>query len=670
MRFRGFQEISRNCIGLFGRPTGRAKLIALLVFLTLSVAARPAAPVEPMQWRSGLSEIDSGWLEHDGDDMRWARPDFDDSTWEDSNIDDLGPSKPGWRWFRRHISLGPDHENVRLLLAGGEGTYELYLNGNPMRGPRLRSSLAVSLPVERVFKIPDDSDEFEIALRTHVPAGYAAWDLPQFTTVTLGLPTAIEYEREALESQRLYGLTSAAAIDFLLCLAGLGALALYASQRSQREYLFLGVYLCLVGTSNLLAVLQSSGLAPLSANFLVADPLIYLCAIAQIEFTFSFAGRRVGRAWRFYEALLSVPLVIAGLNWAGHFPSKTYALIQAAVTAPVGLLLSIALLIWYRRGNREAGWLILPSLAPAVTNALFDLGTASISLHWERFNFLVNPLQIGPIPLQLIDLGTLLFLMSIAIVMFFRFTRVSREQARAAGELNAAREIQRRLVPASLPPVTGCTMEAAYLPALEVGGDFYQVLPQVDGSSLIVLGDVSGKGLKAAMNGTLAIGALRTLAAETSDPAQILARLNQELVRASDGGFITCICTRLSPTGELQLANAGHLPPYRNGKEISVETSLPLGIMPDLIYLESRVQMGIGDTLTFLSDGVVEARDRGGALFGFERTEAISSRPAGEIAAAAQQFGQEDDITVLTLRFGPEANPTSYQSASAEPLLS
>jgi serine phosphatase RsbU (regulator of sigma subunit) len=120
----------------------------------------------------------------------------------------------------------------------------------------------------------------------------------------------------------------------------------------------------------------------------------------------------------------------------------------------------------------------------------------------------------------------------------------------------------------------------------------------------------------------------------------------------------------------LQVANAGHLPPYQNGKEISIETNLPLGIMPDLVYLESRVQMGAGDTLTLLSDGVVEARDRAGELFGFERTQAISSRPAGEIAAAAQQFGQEDDITVLTIRFALDANPTSHQSVSAEPLLS
>jgi phosphoserine phosphatase RsbU/P len=95
-----------------------------------------------------------------------------------------------------------------------------------------------------------------------------------------------------------------------------------------------------------------------------------------------------------------------------------------------------------------------------------------------------------------------------------RLTVLSREQARAAAELGAAREIQRRLVPGTLPLLAGCRLEAAYLPASEVGGDFYQVLPQADGSSLLVIGDVSGKGLKAAMTGALAIGSLRTLASE------------------------------------------------------------------------------------------------------------------------------------------------------------
>ena len=158
---------------------------------------------------------------------------------------------------------------------------------------------------------------------------------------------------------------------------------------------------------------------------------------------------------------------------------------------PAAMMLPVLLLVWFRRGNREAGWLILPSLFPAATTALFDIGTASIDVGWGRADFLANPVQIGPVPLQISDLGDLLFVLAIGVVMFFRFTRVSREQTRVAAELEAAREIQQRLVPVKIPQVKGYTIEAAYFPAQEVGGDFYQVFEQEDGAQLVVVGDVS-----------------------------------------------------------------------------------------------------------------------------------------------------------------------------------
>ena len=145
---------------------------------------------------------------------------------------------------------------------------------------------------------------------------------------------------------------------------------------------------------------------------------------------------------------------------------------------PAALMLPVLLLVWYRRGNREAGWLILPSLFPAAATALFDIGTASLDTGWGHADFLANPIQVGPIPLQISDLSDFLFVLAIGVVMFFRFTRVSREQARGAAELEAAREIQQRLVPAQLPEVKGYAIEAAYFPAQEVGGDFYQVFAQ------------------------------------------------------------------------------------------------------------------------------------------------------------------------------------------------
>jgi len=206
-----------------------------------------------------------------------------------------------------------------------------------------------------------------------------------------------------------------------------------------------------------------------------------------------------------------------------------------------------------------------------------------------------------------------------------------------------------------LPAVPGYAIEAAYRPAAEVGGDFYQILPQADSSTLIVVGDVSGKGLKAAMTGALAIGAIRALRQQGLSPAALLTALNQQLLESQESGFVTCLCARISASGESTFSNAGHLAPYRNGAVVPIESGLPLGITGAAQYTESILQLDPEDSLTLLSDGVLEARDASGDLFGFERTRAISSNSAAQIASAAQAFGQEDDITVLTVRFAPAA---------------
>jgi len=627
----------------------RWALVVASAPLLWGVSARAAAPVALTTWRSGLVELDQGWLEHDGDNMEWARPDFDDSGWNAVDLDDLGAARQGWHWYRRRVNLGGDQGDVRLLIAGGKGTYELFVNGVQVMGPSLSSALIVRRPIEAVFALSDAAGIYDIALRTRIPPAYAAWHMPQFTGVTMGLPAAIGYEKQALGSDRLYGLATSICINVLLCVAGISALVLFSLQRARQEYLLLGLYLLLVGLSNGLSMLQGSGLVPLSANFLIADPLIYVWVIAQIRFTYSFAGRPLDKLWRIYEVLLLVPLAIAILTWVGVFASDTYVLIEAALTAPVGLVLSVLLFVWYRRGNREAGWLILPSLAPALSTALVDLGTASITLGWSSLNFLVFPIRVGPIGLQLADIGTVAFLLSVAAVMCLRFARVSRDEARAAAELAAAREIQQLLVPAALPSLSNYAIEAAYLPAREVGGDFYQVFPQADGSILVVIGDVSGKGLRAAMTGAFAIGALHAIAAEVSDPPQLMSRMNQQLLSGQDNGFVTCLCVRIGSDGEMRISNAGHLTPYRNGEELISEGGPPLGLFPDVIYSESHFEFNCGESLTLLSDGVVEARGQKDEEFGFERTKALSSGSARNLAAAAQQFGQEDDITVVKI---------------------
>ncbi|MGC1462058.1 MAG: PP2C family protein-serine/threonine phosphatase [Terracidiphilus sp.] len=634
-------------------------MLALLFATAIGTlcAQTAAAPDEPTRVASidrphaddWSSDINADWRVHDGDDPAWAAPGFDDTAWEQVRLDGLGAARPGWRWYRLHIKLSENHPDLTLLIEGGVGVYELYINGARVPGPRLRSSFGVNRPIERTFPLDMPESRIDIALRTYAPPAYSSWRLPLFMTATVGTPDAIEAQRQALESDRIYTLIPSVAINLLLLLAGIGVLSLNRSQRNHSEYLWLGLYLFLVGAADLLWYFQYSGYLPLSANLLLADPLLYLVTVAQIEFTFSFGGRRPTLAWRLYEALLLLAPAMTWLSFFGILPSVAYMVMEPALLVPVALLLPILLYTWYRHGNREAGWLILPSLLPAATMSLYDLGTLSIFFGWKRFEFLDNSIQLGPVPIEPNDVGNLLFLLAITIVIFFRFTRVSRDQARAAAELGAAREIQQRLVPATLPQIPGFQLEAAYLPAQEVGGDFYQVLSQSDGSALVIVGDVSGKGLKAAMTGALAIGALRALAAENLGPAVLLSRLNNEIRNAEDGGFITCLCTRIAPDGAVTVANAGHLSPYRRGEEIPVDPGLPLGIAAGIEYMETRSQLEPGDTMTLISDGVVEARNSSGQLYGFERTRAISMQPAGKIASTAQTFGQEDDITVLTL---------------------
>jgi serine phosphatase RsbU (regulator of sigma subunit) len=136
---------------------------------------------------------------------------------------------------------------------------------------------------------------------------------------------------------------------------------------------------------------------------------------------------------------------------------------------------------------------------------------------------------------------------------------------------------------------------------------------------------------------------------ENLSPAELLRRLNHQICEAKNGGFITCCCARIDSSGTVTLANAGHLSPYSDGSEIEVSSGLPLGLVSELEYSEISFELAPGCTLTLLSDGVVEASDRSGQLYGFDRTRAISSQSAHSIAATAKAYGQDDDITVLTV---------------------
>jgi serine phosphatase RsbU (regulator of sigma subunit) len=304
---------------------------------------------------------------------------------------------------------------------------------------------------------------------------------------------------------------------------------------------------------------------------------------------------------------------------------------------------SVALLFWLTR-ERFYLWFACTLILQA---SFLFMNIASELQAWSLyFNTDIRILT------DLLVLVTYIFLISLLgflAVLVYRFARTSREQQRLASALQAAHDIQNRLVPVNIPALGGLRAEIAYRAAEEVGGDFCQILPRPDGSILVAIGDVSGKGLQAAMLGAVAVGALRSLANEKISPAAVLERLNHVLLRTENSGFVTCLCLVLTSEGEVVVSNAGHLAPYLDGAEISVEPGLPLGILAGIRYSEDAFVLPGNARLTLLSDGVVEARSGSGELFGFERTCEVSQLAASEIADRAYQFGQEDDITVITL---------------------
>ncbi len=280
---------------------------------------------------------------------------------------------------------------------------------------------------------------------------------------------------------------------------------------------------------------------------------------------------------------------------------------------------------------------------------------------WSRVLSSINQCNVFETPFQvpLQVFVQLIFVVALLAFLIRRFASSRAQEERYSADLEAARTLQHVLIPETLPSIPGLDISIAYHPAQEVGGDFYQILSlpvtaaNAQSDTLIVIGDVAGKGLPAAMTVSMLVGALRSIVETTRSPAEILAGLNRRLV-GRGSGFTTCLAMRLSSSGNLILANAGHLAPYRNGQEILTSPALPLGLDPSAVFAEETYRLAQGDRLTLLTDGVPEATSHK-ELFGFERTAEISASPAGAIAEAALHFGQADDITVLSIILDPQS---------------
>jgi hypothetical protein len=372
-----------------------------------------------------------------------------------------------------------------------------------------------------------------------------------------------------------------------------------------------------------------------------------LILVAFIEFFLAFLGRHPGWWIRIYEGCFIIPIVMGEIGTMGKGDLSLSYLISNILFVPGTVMLGVFLFIEYRRRNREAAILIVPTLLAVGTYDLFTilnlLGLMHVNVAWLMS---ILTFKIGFLVTNIYAICLPLFWISMCVIILWRSARDTRDKTRLDSEFDAARTVQQLLIAGDATAGSEFSIESIYLPASEVGGDFYQVIPGEDGSLLIVVGDVSGKGLRAAMTVSILVGALRGTGLRA--PAQVLAHLNGVLA-GHINGFVTCCAAHIAADGTMTLANAGHIPPYRNGEEMRAESGLPLGIVAGIAYDEVRCSLAEDDRLTFISDGVIEATNRHKELFGFERTREISTLPARNIAETARNFGQEDDITVLTV---------------------
>ncbi len=451
------------------------------------------------------------------------------------------------------------------------------------------------------------------------------------------------------------------------------ALALFLSQRQHTEYLWIFVLgVCSAAFAPFLYLAISRNIPDrVWATTVILGFTFNLALLLMVQ---AFLRKPFG--W-FLWLVTVVTLLVGGANSIGDM----YGLLPAAVaiffsTIPdaiiYAVIVPILLLRQLRRGDREAGILLIPMLFFSLSNyANVALGilqfiprTRTVAFHVSDQ---INAFHVGILYVSVGDLGRLSFYLSLAIIVVLRATRTSREQAILEGEMAAAAEVQQIIVPEKAENIPGFAIESVYRPAKQVGGDFFQILPSPNGGLFLVVGDVAGKGLPAAMLVSVLVGAIRTAAAYSQSPSEVLAQLNERLVGRTHGGFSTALAARIAADGQVTIANAGHLSPYIDGREIELPGAVPLGIVSDNTYEATQFLLPPGSRLTFYSDGVVEAQNPRGELFGFERAKAISTQPAAAIVDAAMQFGQSDDITVVTIEhLVAHAKPVI---ASTAPLL-
>jgi hypothetical protein len=652
-------------------------LICLALFclaLAASAVWLPAQSFDLDHGRERVVSLDGLWRFHPGDSPRdqgasvplWAKPGFDDSGWKLLRSDKPWslqgyPAMSGYAWYRFTVEVPAGDTPTSLLLAPIVTSYEMYVDGRPVGGSGRMPPTIIPSTVFSYHLFPlapagsYSARTVQVAIRVwHSPiwAGYVGGG-PYYGGHLAGNPALLESEQNHHQLVRNSKYIDAYSYSITAALIGLAILCLFFIRPAEREYLWFAAMLLSQAADNALFVGQQIYAWPaVPINDLLDGTLVAI----NIAGAFCFFARvlevRAGVAGRILLGLVALSPLPAVLYWPGWFSAPASAATQLACLLPAMVWILAMLVQRAVRGNLDARLLLLPTMLDLGFYLADNVAIVLAQAGWTRLpRVLELPLPLPPFTMQPGILLHLFFLLALLVFLIRRFTLARRQEERLAGEFEAARQVQQVLLPDELDRCPGFAVECIYRPADQVGGDFFQQIADGQGGMTIVVGDVSGKGLPAAMMVSVLVGAIRSEAAHSATPASMLDSLNDRMMGRSSGGFTTCLAAHITAGGQLTVAHAGHLPPYLNGQEIAIPGSLPLGLVAHARYETATLTLTPGDRLTFVSDGVVEAQSKSKELFGFDRTRAISREPAACIAEAARVFGQSDDITVVTVDF-------------------
>ncbi len=669
-------------------------------------ASAPATPQPDTLVIGGLGQatvpLGGLWEFKTGDDPAWATPSFDDSQWERLRADRTYGRQGhfgyhGYAWYRRHVDFAGAGAGQKIALivfpiggydAWGE-PYEIYWNG-------VLVGREGKMPPGAEWRFRPPPDSFGLGAAQSGVLAIRTW-LPPLKFVDFGSgggisnpplagsPQAVTAELGALDHQWLASRQFYYDETLLYGILGILGLLAWLRDRSLKALFWMAIYAI---DQPLHVVLYNAHLG-LPDHFvygfnIVCDTGANLALWYLLLYLLGLDGRPKLRQWTFGLAIFDFSIAL--LEWfvTGRDWDTSLVLTWQIADGVLFLLITLVslfplVLIAYGMGKRVsvANWLVaasasLVSLIGAVRIA--SLGGSRFT-HIYSVYYMVQR-QFFSIRGNYFDsqnIAVTILLVAIIYAVFRYAAEQTRRNSALEQEFKSAQELQRILIPESLPALKGYSVSSAYHPAHEVGGDFFQVIAQPAGSglagaALIVLGDVSGKGLKAAMTVSLLVGTARTLAEQSSDPAWILTGLNRRLEGRMQNGFVTCLVLRLEPSGKCMAANAGHLSPFLNHDEMQLPAALPLGVVSDGGYENMAFLMAPGDHLTLYTDGLVEARNAARELFGFDRVRnLIATNPDAQTASeAAVAFGQDDDITVLTVTRVPTGAESATLTIAAE----